>query len=187
VGDPDTYSGKRESLNGRTIGGTFRRNVYGATLPGPIWKKIMTAASKGMEVKQFDQPASKYLTSPKKAVPDVRGKSPDEAKAILKEAGFEVRIADDPAQSQYPEGSVASTSPNGGSSAAEGSEITITISAGGGDGQGDGQGDGNGQGNGQGNGNGQGDGNGNPNGQGFGTGDIFGTGGGLPGDIFGTH
>jgi membrane peptidoglycan carboxypeptidase len=166
VGDPYTYqrgdSADRTTMNGRTIGGQYYRNVFGATLAGPIWKKIMTAASEGMEVKQFDRPGDQYLTSPKKSVPDVTGKSPDEAKSILEAEGFTTTIRGAQEQSDAPQGSVARTAPAAGASVPVGSQIRIIISSGGGDGfgnqdQGDqGQGD-QGQGN-QGNGD-QGEGN----------------------------
>jgi membrane carboxypeptidase/penicillin-binding protein len=131
--------------------------VFGATLAGPIWKKIMIAASEGMELKQFDPPAPQYLVSPKKTVQDVRGKSPEEAKAILEQDGFKVEISDEPVQSEYPPGSVAETSPAGGTAASVGSSITISISSGGGDPANPGNGDGGGDG---GDGGGEGDGGG---------------------------
>ncbi len=149
VGDPDIPKGKtqRSTLNGRTIGGVYKSSVFGATFAGPIWKDIMTTASKGMPLKQFDQPGAQYLVSPKKTVPDVRGKSPQEAKSILEAADFEVAVSGEQEPSSYPAGSVASTSPGGGSSAAIGSTITLTLSSGGGGGgpgNGDNDGDGNG-------------------------------------------
>ncbi len=144
VGDPETYptgrknsSGNeiwaRKSLNYRTIDGRRQGNVYGATFAGVIWKKIMVEAVKGTEIKRFGGADSKLLVSPKKQVPDVKGKSVDDARAILKEAGFSVNISNDPAKSKYPVGSVASTSPDGGSFVAAGSTVTITVSAGGGE------------------------------------------------------
>jgi len=144
VGDPDIKSGRstRSTLNGRTIDGVHRGSVFGATFAAPIWKEITIAASKGMEVEQFERPSSRYLASPKQDVPDVRGKSPADATEILEAAGFKVTIRGQQEQSQYPQGSVASTSPGGGTSASVGAEITITISAGGGDGQGGGNNDG---------------------------------------------
>jgi beta-lactam-binding protein with PASTA domain len=123
--------------------------VYGATFAGAIWKKIMVQAVKGMEIKHFAQADSRLLVSPKRTVPDVRGKSVDAATAILKEAGFLVTVSNDPVKSKYPVGSVASTSPDGGSEVSYGSSITLTLSAGGGgdddggDGKGNDKGDGN--------------------------------------------
>jgi beta-lactam-binding protein with PASTA domain len=97
-----------------------------------IWKKIMTPAVEGMEIKRFSQADSKLLVSPKKSVPNVNGRSVDEAKDILKAAGFQVTVASTPVKSKYKPGTVASTSPDGGSLASVGGTITITISAGGG-------------------------------------------------------
>jgi membrane peptidoglycan carboxypeptidase len=144
VGDPETYkTGKkdrkgnpiyaRKTLNRRTINGKFKYSVYGSTFAGVIWKKIMTQAVKGMEIKHFAAADSKLLVSPKKAVPNVNGRSVDDAKAILKAAGFQVQVSSDPVKSKYKPGTVASTSPGGGSVVSAGTTVTITISAGGGD------------------------------------------------------
>ena len=145
VGDPYTYpTGQtdrkgnpikaRTTLNGRTIAGLRRGSIFGATLAGPIWKDIMIAASQGMPVENFTSPGSQYLVSPKKTVPDVRGQSPAAATSTLEAAGFKVTVGGSQTPSQYPQGTVASTSPGGGTSVSLGSSITLTISAGGGDG-----------------------------------------------------
>jgi len=136
VGDPEPHKVRnhyeRTTLNYRTINGRRQGPVYGATFAGVIWKKIMVDAVKGMEIKHFARADSRLLVSPKRTVPDVRGKSVDAAKAILKEAGFLVTVSNDPVKSKYPVGSVASTSPEGGSEVSYGSSITLTLSAGGG-------------------------------------------------------
>jgi membrane peptidoglycan carboxypeptidase len=136
VGDPEPHKVgnhyERTSLNYRTINGRRQGSVYGATFAGVIWKKIMVEAVKGMEIKHFARADSRLLVSPKKTVPDVRGKSVDAAKAILKEAGFSTNVSNDPVKSKYPVGTVASTSPDGGSQVSLGTSITITVSAGGG-------------------------------------------------------
>lgn len=149
VGDPDTYlTGQknntgtpikaRKTLNGRTINGQYRSSVYGATLAGVIWKKIMVDAVAGTPVKSFPTANSSLLASPKKTVPDVAGKSVDEARDLLREAGFSTTTSNEPVNSEYATGTVAGTSPSGGSQASPGSTITITVSAGGGaDGDGD--------------------------------------------------
>jgi membrane peptidoglycan carboxypeptidase len=141
VGDPKIYPHKdyrgrttwsRKSMNGRRIGGQYFPKVYGAYLAAPMWKTIMESASKGLPVERFTRPGGKYLVSPKKEVPDVDGKSVDEAESTLEAAGFSVSKSNDPVGSQYPSGSVASTSPAGGSMASTGSSVTINISKGGG-------------------------------------------------------
>ena len=136
VGDPETYKvgnhRERKTLNYRTINGQYRSQVYGATLAGVIWKKIMVKAVEGMEIKHFASADSRLLVSPKKTVPNVNGRSVDDAEAILREAGFQTTVSSDPVKSKYKVGTVASTSPEGGSYTSVGSTITITISAGGG-------------------------------------------------------
>jgi len=164
VGDPETYKVgdhfERKTLNGRTINGRYKANVYGATFAGVIWKKIMVKAVEGTEIKHFADADSKLLVSPKKEVPDVDGRSVDDAKSILEDAGFRTTTSNQPVKSKYRPGSVASTSPPGGSLVSAGITITITVSAGGGDGPGADPGDG-GPGNGGGDGGGRGGGRGN--------------------------
>jgi membrane peptidoglycan carboxypeptidase len=143
VGDPDIYHGGQRPMRSITINGVYHRSVFGATIAGPIWKKIMTTASKGMEIKHFAPAAARLLVTPKSAVPDVRGKSVSDAFKILKAAGFKP-VTGGIAPSKYPAGSVASTSPGGGSQLSKGSTITITVSAGGVGGGGGGPGGGGG-------------------------------------------
>jgi membrane peptidoglycan carboxypeptidase len=136
VGDPEPRKVgnhyERKTLNYRTINGVRQGSVYGATFAGKIWKKIMVPALKGTEIKYFAKADSKLLVSPKKQVPDVDGRSVDDARRALEDAGFEVTISNDPVKSKYKPGTVASTSPEGGSMATVGITVTITVSAGGG-------------------------------------------------------
>jgi membrane peptidoglycan carboxypeptidase len=143
VGDPLTYKVGEDSkgnpirsqktLNGRKIKGQYYGKVFGSTLAGPMWKKIMQVAVKGTEIKQFDPPDSRLTMSPRTQVPDVDGQSVDAAKSTLEGAGFSWRVDSSPVPSDAKPGAVASTSPGGGSSASTGTEVTIRISAGGGD------------------------------------------------------
>jgi len=102
-----------------------------------MWRKIMVTAVKGTEIQKFDKPAAKYLVSPKKLVPHVEGRSVKQAEAILKAAGFTVSTSSQPVKSGQKPGSVASTSPSGGTMTSAGAQVTIRISAGGGDDNGD--------------------------------------------------
>jgi membrane peptidoglycan carboxypeptidase len=136
VGDPSFYgpakNQHRKVLRSRTINGKYYSSVFGATIAGPIWKKIMTFAVKGMPIEKFEKPNSSLLSRPQTTVPNVNGKSIGDAKNALKSAGFTVSVDNEPASSKYPAGSVASTSPSGGSKTDYGTEITITVSSGGG-------------------------------------------------------
>jgi membrane peptidoglycan carboxypeptidase len=134
VGHPDLNKKRvQPSLNTLTINGV-RRHVFGATYAAPIWKLIMTAALRGTEIKHFAGADSKLLVSPKTSVPDVNGKSLADAIRILKAAHFKSNVSSGLTPSKYPAGSVASTSPAGGSRADTGTEVSITLSSGGGNG-----------------------------------------------------
>jgi membrane peptidoglycan carboxypeptidase len=142
VGDPHTYGkgrkASRRSLNTLTINGV-RKHVFGATYAAPIWKKIMTVADKGLPVKHFQAPNSSLLTVPQATVPSVEGKSVSDAISELEDAGFSTKVSNTMEPSQYPAGTVASTSPGGGSRTDSGSEITINVSSGPGAGDGGGK------------------------------------------------
>jgi hypothetical protein len=111
-------------------------------------------------------------------VPSLGGYSVDTATEQLREAGF-LPTTGSYVDSSYPYGTVAYTSPGGGSSLGTGSSVTIYISDGtpappppppGGNGNGNGNGGGGGPGGGNGPGNGGGGGNGNGGGNGGGGG-----------------
>ncbi len=138
-------------MNGRYYNGRYTNPVYGSTFAGVIWKKIMVKAVEGMEIKKFAKADSKLLVSPKKQIPNVNGQSVDNARRTLEAAGFSVTVDNQPVKSEYKPGSVASTSPDGGTYASAGISVTISVSAGGGGGgdEGDNEGDNRGRGNGR--------------------------------------
>ncbi len=51
VGDP--RGGYRYPLNNVVINGTYYSNVYGATIPGPIWRTAMSGAHSGIPIQSF--------------------------------------------------------------------------------------------------------------------------------------
>ncbi|WP_188189301.1 transglycosylase domain-containing protein [Nonomuraea sp. SYSU D8015] len=51
IGDP--RGAQKYKLNGVTIGGRYYANVFGASIPGPIWKDTMIAALKGVPPTDF--------------------------------------------------------------------------------------------------------------------------------------
>lgn len=144
VGDPipkPKSSGSKElvrkTLNGRTIAGDRRGRVYGSTFAAPIWKKIMTKAHNGLPKVGFATPPGKMLVQDKVPVPDVAGQPVGAAMDLLRAQGFNPTVNPQPEPSQFPAGSVAKTSPAGGSRAGRGAAVVITVSAGGGVGGGD--------------------------------------------------
>jgi membrane peptidoglycan carboxypeptidase len=121
----------RKTLNGRTIDGHKQGHVFGATFAAPIWQEIMKKAHEGLPERGFSSPSGKLLRQDKGNVPDVRGRSVDDARKALENAGFKVRLGGS-TNSQFPPGNVADTSPGPNSTADRGSTITLTLSQGGG-------------------------------------------------------
>jgi membrane peptidoglycan carboxypeptidase len=149
VADPDTYrGGTRRQLRNIVINGERYRALYGGTLAAPTWKSIMLAAHKGLPVKSFPAPPSKMLHGSGVRVPNVAGQSVGSAVSELEAAGFQARVSGEFVRSDSPLGSVAYTSPRGGSRVSPGSTVTVHVSAGGrggGGGGGDDGGDDNGR------------------------------------------
>jgi membrane peptidoglycan carboxypeptidase len=152
VGNPFPKAGW--TLNHKTINGQYYSSVFGATLAAPIWKKIMTTATDGLPIVQFKKPDTKLVQGDRKSVPDVTGQKVGDAVQILEGAGFKADVNGGVVPSKYPAGTVAATSPGGGSRVEPGTTISISVSGGGGFGGGVGggrRGNGNGGGNGGGN------------------------------------
>ncbi|ROO90906.1 membrane peptidoglycan carboxypeptidase [Actinocorallia herbida] len=111
--------------------------IYGATIPGPVWQRTMSAALSGVEVIDFKAPVKDFGDVKEIPVPDVKGKPVGEAEAILREAGFTTRVAGKQVRSNAPRGTVARVSPG---RAEPGTTVTIYVSSGRGGGGGPGGG-----------------------------------------------
>ncbi|MCD5350756.1 penicillin-binding protein [Kineosporia mesophila] len=125
---PETVNGQRKTMRGVRINGTYWSSVYGGSIAAPTWKKIMEAALEGKPVKEFPEADSSLTRTPTTNIPSVVGKSPDDARGILEDAGFQVSQSGDLETSDQPAGTVARVDPSG--SASTGSTITIYLSAG---------------------------------------------------------
>lgn len=126
VGHPDSFTPMQDQY----INGIWRKRVFGSTIAAPAWRAFMAPASEGMPVEKFAAPPSSMVNGVQVTVPNVAGMSPNSASKTLKAAGFHVKVADKDVYSNYPAGSVAGTSPGGGSRTVRGSVVTITISKG---------------------------------------------------------
>jgi membrane peptidoglycan carboxypeptidase len=116
------------SLNGVSIGGQRYKQVFGATIAGPIWRDTFEAALKDVPVLPLPKPDPKFVHGLLIPVPDVSGLSVATAKAALTQAGFQVVVNPKQVGSDLPAGTVARTSPTG--QAPPGSVITIFVSNG---------------------------------------------------------
>jgi membrane peptidoglycan carboxypeptidase len=109
------------------IGGRYYPQVYGGTLPASIWQRAMREAVRGTPVESFARPTSR---DNRIAVPDVRGLPEDEAVAVLREAGFDVRSGGALPTEGLPAGAAAYTSPSAGSPLDPGETLTLYLSNG---------------------------------------------------------
>ena len=108
--------------------------VYGATVAGPMWRRIINAASDGLPVRSFKRMENsldgKDSGASQAEIPNVVGRGRYTAARILEDAGFKVNVSDRRVDSDRAPGRVAWTRPNGGERAAEGSTVTLYLSSG---------------------------------------------------------
>ena len=127
VGNPHRPN---SSLAGLTIGGRHYGNVFGATIGGPIWRDTLKAALVGVPVEPLPLADRKYVLGETSRIPDVSGLTAFDAKAVLKQAGFEAVASDHFVNSLLPAGTVAYTTPAAGTSAPQGTTVVLRISNG---------------------------------------------------------
>ena len=117
-------------MYGHTLDGRDISDPTGSGTAGPLWKTAMEKALKGMPLQRFVAPSKRVVSGDAAELPAVSGKSPDEAANVLRQAGFDVVIADEPVDSPEAEGTVAYTDPRSRDGAPEGSLVTIYVSSG---------------------------------------------------------
>ena len=137
VGTPDDGN-KRRMFNVR-VGGELYPVMHGASIAAPIWKGIMTRALDGKPALKFPEPSDKVLNGDLQNIPNVVGRSVEEATRILESVGFTVDVGGT-MDSGVQAGLVAGTSPFG--RAPKGSVVTIYTSTGGSGNPGNGGGNG---------------------------------------------
>jgi membrane peptidoglycan carboxypeptidase len=148
------------ALGGQTVGGQYISEASGSGYAGPIWGDAMAAISAKLPSEDFQAPLGDEIAGVLSTVPDVTGQSVEAATATLQGAGFTVADGGQ-VNSEIPAGTVAYTSPAGGTALSSGDIVTLYTSTGtvpppentgGGGGGGGGRGNGNGNGGGRGNG-----------------------------------
>lgn len=121
--------GKWLTLNGQTVGGSYVSSAFGSTLSGPMWGDAMKAVAPVLSGADFTRPAGGEIVGLLTPIPDVRGKSVDEASAELEALGFVPQTGYD-MNSTYPAGTVAATSPGAGERFSSGDTVTLYPSTG---------------------------------------------------------
>ncbi|MDN5894004.1 MAG: penicillin-binding protein [Nocardioides sp.] len=177
-------AGSPDTLVGQYVGGSYISTASGSGTAGPMWGDAMHAVEQYLPDDDFTAPPADQISGLLVEIPSTGGKSVDDAKKVLEDAGFATSVTSYQVDSSYPQGTVAYTSPGSGDTGSSGDTVTIYVSDGtpyvpppppkkdngggdkkdkkkGGGDDGNGNGGGNGGGNNKGRGNGNGGGNGN--------------------------
>jgi membrane peptidoglycan carboxypeptidase len=128
VGDP--RGGTKYPMANVTINGRYYREIFGATLPGPIWKQTMLGALDGVPGTAFAALDPRVVVGLPVEVPRLYGKTAAEAQALLAGAGLVAEINPDQVRSTAAKDSVAYTSPGSGARVDSGSVVSVRISNG---------------------------------------------------------
>jgi membrane peptidoglycan carboxypeptidase len=121
--------GKPIRLVGQTIRGSYVYQVSGSGFAGPMWADAMHAIQGRLKDIDFVAPQSSSVQGIPVTVPSVSGMSVADAKRTLEQAGFHA-IEAGQTNSTLSAGLVASTTPSGGSTAPQGSVISLYTSNG---------------------------------------------------------
>lgn len=116
--------GQPITLNGQTLAGQYVVSAHGSTTAGPMWGDAMKKIAAWLPDQDFVAPASDIVNGVQVAVPSTSGMSVSTAESTLEDAGFFPTVSS-PVNSGSAEGTVAYTSPSGGSYASKGSSVTI--------------------------------------------------------------
>lgn len=129
VGDP--RGGFAFPLKDITINGEYYRQVYGGTLPGPIWKASMEAALANKPIEQFalstDLPTTVFNIN---KIPDLAGiADSDQILRTLAESSLELGDFSE-VDAPLPAGAVVTQNPAPGGTAIPGTAVDIVVSSG---------------------------------------------------------
>jgi penicillin-binding protein 1A len=125
------YEAEQIPLRNVTINGQTYSQVFGGSVPAPIWAEFMSVVMEGLPVSQFPaDPANikDYQVPPPTIVPVVVGLVQDNAETVLRTARLRVEVVEIP--SLDPVGTVVSQSLEPGTSVSQGSLVTIHVSTG---------------------------------------------------------
>jgi membrane peptidoglycan carboxypeptidase len=128
--NPGPNFGAPEPMKSITINHRYYKQVYGGSLPAPIWKQTMTQALEGLPPEDFSAADATVIAGTKVPVPDVTGQPYDVAKQTLADAGFGVRSGGFVAAGPTPFGITPYTYPRAGTPVTVGTTITVYASNG---------------------------------------------------------
>jgi membrane peptidoglycan carboxypeptidase len=126
VGNPDSTVPMRAI----TVNGKKYVDVFGATLPGPIWQQAMKNALLNQPILPFQSAPDAVLRGPPITVPLLAGQTAKAAAAALTALGLTPAVIPTTVQSSEPLGTVDSTDPVAGTTVYAGQIVKLTISNG---------------------------------------------------------
>ncbi len=127
VGNITGFANQRDNSFDRTTGEAW--NDSAATARHRIWQPIMLVADHEYGGDAFPDVENKLLYGEQVNVPDVRGKSLDEAESLLRNLGFNLYSSRE-VDSELPKGQVVGSDPGGGATVIKGAFITVLTSNG---------------------------------------------------------
>ncbi|CAM5523424.1 penicillin-binding protein [Leifsonia shinshuensis] len=104
--------------------------IGGGNVKFSIAKPILEALDNLYGGDSFPKPDDSVLYGSQVTVPNVSGKTPDQATALLQGLGLSVTVDQTPIPSDQPAGTVAGTNPSAGTAVDGGSSVTIQLSSG---------------------------------------------------------
>ncbi|MCW2613128.1 MAG: glycosyl transferase family 51 [Frankiales bacterium] len=107
------------------INGRYYPQVYGGTIPAPIWARTMRGALENVPERSFERPDRSATEGQDVVIPDVSGLPLDVAEKTLVEAGFSVRDGGRVRAAPIDSGLAAYTSPRAGRERPFGSTVTL--------------------------------------------------------------
>jgi membrane peptidoglycan carboxypeptidase len=128
AGDP--RGGFGHPMQNVTINGHYYVQVYGLSIPGPIWRETMKAALQGVPVQQFPALDPTVIRGITVQVPDLAGLTPAQAAGKLTQLGLSSTVVPTPVDSTYPAGTIDHTDPAAGASLSPGATVTLYLSSG---------------------------------------------------------
>jgi membrane peptidoglycan carboxypeptidase len=130
LGVPNPKSGVPEPMKDISINHRYYTQIYGGSLPAPIWRQAMGSALDGVPVQDFNAADATVVQGDRVPVPDVSGQPYDVAKQTLADAGFGVRSGGFVSAGPTPFGITPYTSPHAGRLVTAGTTITVYVSNG---------------------------------------------------------
>jgi len=126
VGNPDSTVPMRAI----TVNNKKYAEVFGATLPGPIWQLAMKGALANQPIQSFTNPPDVVLRGNAITIPNLQGQDPAAAAATLTKLGLSPAVDPTKVTSSQPLGKVESTVPAAGSTVYAGALVKLELSNG---------------------------------------------------------